>query len=73
MGARDQALLVARRPLAVVVEVRRDPLQVVEELVALALEERDALLELGQRPLAAACSGPVVSSEAITSASPPRR
>ena len=47
VGARDQALLVARGPLAVVVELGGDALQVVEVLVALSLEEREALLELG--------------------------
>jgi hypothetical protein len=38
VGPRDQALLVARRPLAVVVELRLDALECVEQLVTLLLE-----------------------------------
>src|SRR5215207_2199650 len=43
--ARGQAFLVARDTLAVVVEVRRHPLQVVDGLVPFGLEERHALIE----------------------------
>ena len=43
--SRDQALLVARGALPVVVEVRRYPLQVVDSFVPLGLEERNTLLE----------------------------
>ncbi len=51
VGPHDQGRLVAQHPLAVVVEVRGDPLEVVEVLIALALEELDALLQLCQRLL----------------------
>src|SRR5205823_12925837 len=47
VGPRDQALLVARDPLAVVLEVGCDALEVVEVLVSLGLERRQPLLELG--------------------------
>ena len=40
VGARDQALLIARDPLAVVLELGRDPLEVVQVLVTLGLERR---------------------------------
>ncbi len=46
VGARDQALLVTRGPLAVVLEVGRDALEVVQVLVPLGLERRQPLLEL---------------------------
>jgi hypothetical protein len=38
VGARDQAVLVTRRPLAVVVELRLDALERVEQLVTLLLK-----------------------------------
>ena len=53
VGARDQALLVARDPLAVVLEVGGDALEVVEILVALLLEPRRALLEVASSMLRA--------------------
>ncbi|MDQ3858830.1 MAG: hypothetical protein M3327_10360, partial [Actinomycetota bacterium] len=43
-AARDQALLITRRPLAVVVEVGREPLQIGEVLVSLRLGLTAALL-----------------------------
>ena len=45
VGPRDQALLVAQDPLAVVLELGRDPLEVVQVLVALGLERGELLLE----------------------------
>jgi hypothetical protein len=51
VGARDQALLIARDPLAVVVELGRDAAELVEVVVALGLERRDLLLELAGRRL----------------------
>src|SRR5204863_4469914 len=52
VGARDQALLVTRDPLAVVLEVGRDALEVVQALVPLRLELSKPLFELthGIRP-----------------------
>jgi hypothetical protein len=50
VGTRDQALLVARGPLAVVLELRLDALERVHELVPLLLERfelADFLLDLG--------------------------
>ena len=46
VGARDQVLLVTRGPLAVVVELGRDPLQLVEVVVALGLDGGEPLLQL---------------------------
>ncbi len=46
VGARDQILLVTRGPLAVVVELGRDPLQLVEVVVALGLDGLEPLLQL---------------------------
>src|SRR5205823_2815793 len=65
MGARDQALLVTRGPLAVVVEVGRDPLEVVQVLVPLCLERGEPLLELGL----GRCRHEVLASSSTTSAS----
>ena len=48
VGARDQALLVARHPLAVVVELGREPLQVVEMRVALPLDLDEPLSQFLQ-------------------------
>src|SRR5438552_19087308 len=49
-----ERFLLARGPLAVVVEVGRDPLQVVQVLVALGLQRREPLAQLllGARPCA---------------------
>src|SRR5262249_15606713 len=71
VGPRDQALLVARNPLAVVVEVGRHPLEVVQVGVALGLERRYLLLEreltlLGHEVLA---SSSTTSASSITSSS----
>src|SRR5205823_1800846 len=71
VGPRDQALLVAQDPLAVVLELGRDPLEVVQVLVALGLERRYLLLEreltlLGHEVLA---SSSTTSASSITSSS----
>jgi hypothetical protein len=71
VGPRDQALLVAQDPLAVVLELGRDPLEVVQVLVALGLERRHLLLEreltlLGHEVLA---SSSTTSASSITSSS----
>ena len=47
VGARDQALLVARGPLAVVLEVSGEALEVVQVLVPLGLDLLEPLRELG--------------------------
>jgi hypothetical protein len=47
VGTRGQARLVARNPLAVVLELGGDPLQVVEVLIPFLLDLREPLLELG--------------------------
>ena len=68
VGPRDQALLVARDPLAVVLELGRDPLEVVQVLVALGLERRHLLLE--RELTGVACLGhEVFASSSTTSAS----
>ena len=51
MGARDQRLLVARRPLAEVVEVGSEAPQVIEILVPLRLGLACSCLELLELPL----------------------
>src|SRR5215208_2273670 len=70
VGPRDQALLVARNPLAVVLELGRDPLEVVQVLVALGFQRGDLVLRLGldRRVL---CFGhyEVLASSSTTSAS----
>jgi hypothetical protein len=48
---RDDALALADRPLPVVLEVGREPLEVGEVRVALGLGLRDSLLELLELPL----------------------
>ena len=71
VGPRDQALLVAQDPLAVVLELGRHPLEVVQVLVALGLERGHLLLEreltlLGHEVLA---SSSTTSASSITSSS----
>src|SRR5205823_2706796 len=70
VGARDQALLVTRDPLAVVLEVGRNALEVVQALVPLRLERGDAFLKglfcLGHEVLA---SSSTTSASSITSSS----
>ena len=75
VGARDQALLVARGPLAVVVEVGGDALEVVQVLVPLRLERAEPLLELGDAALDVCSALPSGAfSVAITTSWPlPRR
>ena len=70
VGARDQALLIARRPLAVVVELGLDPLERVDQLLVLGpqglgLVDLD-LLDLLTSSLFSTSSG-------ITRSSPPLR
>ena len=61
MGARDQLLLLARGPLAVVVELRLEALERVEVLVALPrhLGERIRLLDRLLGPASGLVPGPV--------------
>jgi hypothetical protein len=48
---RDETLLLTRRALPVVLEVRLDALRKVEVLVTFCLDSREALLEAGGRAL----------------------
>ena len=68
VGARDQALLVTRRPLAVVVELGRDALQLVEVLVPLGLDRGEPLLDLAA-PLLLLRRGLLVGHEGLASSS----
>ena len=68
VGARDQALLVTRDPLAVVLEVGRDPLEVVEVLVPLRLERGEPLLDV-LRGVSRVFGHEVLASSSTTSAS----
>ena len=73
VGARDQSFLVTRAPLAVVVEVGRDPLEVGDALVALRLDLGESPLELLdgvvlRASVSSTASGVFGRLEAITSA-----
>ena len=65
-GPRDQAFLVARGPLAVVVEVGLDPLERVDQLLVLGAQR----LELDHLGLSSACSVFSTSSGITTSPLP---
>src|SRR2546423_2872921 len=67
VGARDQALLVTRNPLAIVLEVGSDALEVVEQLVALGLELADGLRPVFRHDVLASSS--TTSASSITSSS----
>src|SRR5215218_5443560 len=81
VGARDQALLIARRPLAVVVELGLDPLERVDQLlvlgpqsfglVELLLDELFAVLDLLRHYEVFASSSSTTSSSAEPAPSPP--
>src|SRR5262249_21761951 len=76
VGARDQGLLVTRDPLAVVLELRRQTLEVVEVLDALRLRlvgggaERFALLLERLQPLLQLCLRRSRHYEVFASSSP---
>src|SRR4029450_8699175 len=69
VGPRDQALLVARDPLAVVLELGSDPLEVVQVLFALGCERRYLLLEGRPPSLSTLVGHEVLASSSTTSAS----
>jgi hypothetical protein len=67
VGTRDQTLLVARNPLAVVLEVGRDALEIVQILVALAFDVGELLFELGVVGLSLVSHYDCLASSSITS------
>ena len=69
VGPRDQALLVAQDPLAVVLELGGDALEVVQVLVPLRLERREPFLDRVLRGVSLVLVHEVFASSSTTSAS----